>query len=131
MAAQPPTNEGSPVKVNVSLFVVSLSQLEQSASGSFRAQLYLRQRWVDPRLSTQNKASNSTFLDNLNGHQSTDGRTINLRGKEVEKIWKPDTFIPNVRSMAHQQLISSSMGGRDAEFCKVDRITGEVFISKM
>lgn len=131
MAAQPPTNEGSPVKVNVSLFVVSLSQLEQSASGSFRAQLYLRQRWVDPRLSTQNKASNSTFLDNLNGHQSTDGRTINLRGKEVEKIWKPDTFIPNVRSMAHQQLISSSMGGGDAEFCKVDQITGEVFISKM
>lgn len=110
--------------MNISLYVISISELNESPSGSFRAQMYLRQKWRDNRFNgLESFLKKDPSLSGISKNNK-----LHLRKEQVQQIWTPDTFVPNVRSLHHHPLIIS---GKDAEFCIVDLATKEVFISKM
>jgi cation transporter family protein len=70
-----PPSSGNPLRVNISVVLLSLSSPDES-SLHYEVEFLMHQRWIDPRL-TQNNHSRNTFLNGL--HHHTD-------------IWKPDIY---------------------------------------
>ena len=75
---RPFAEEGKPVVVECSLYVARAYNFDE-VDHEFKADLYFRQKWTDPRLTFTAKNANDSFKSNH---------------KLAEKIWTPDTFFP-------------------------------------
>jgi len=74
---------GEPVVVGLSIYLLAVSAL-QEAEMQVSVQMYFRQFWRDPRLQYDARGQNRMLF-----------------GQEtLNKIWKPDTFIVNQKSVA-------------------------------
>jgi len=70
-----PPSSGAPLRVNISVVLLSLSSPDES-SLHYEVEFLMHQKWVDPRLAQKNHSSYS-FLNGLHHHKD---------------IWKPDIY---------------------------------------
>ena len=83
--ASPTTARGIPTNVTIELFFNSISIID-SWNMDYHADVYLTQRWSDPRLSHSDIKSHFTISD----------------PPTVRKIWKPTVFFPTAKSASFQ-----------------------------
>lgn len=99
------------VLVNVSMHIIDINLVSEE-SMNFQIDFYLRQIWMDKRLSSSMNQQNSNY-------------PYLLGSKFLETIWHPDTFISTAKSINQHSYGTFSDGN-----CMV-RIhdDGEVFYS--
>ncbi|XP_048585190.1 gamma-aminobutyric acid receptor subunit alpha-6 isoform X2 [Nematostella vectensis] len=83
---RPSTPDGGPLQVVVDLVIISMSSLDDN-NMEYTISFYLRQTWHDPLL-RYNKSS----LVNAASYAT-------LNYALVDKIWKPDTYLENVKKI--------------------------------
>ncbi|KAI0231536.1 Glycine receptor subunit alpha-3 [Lamellibrachia satsuma] len=83
-----PNIDGPPVVVRCSFSIISFGPFSE-VNMDYRLNIYLRQKWVDPRLTFRR------FGD-------TDHVLVSV--KDIERIWKPDLFFPNENSAAFHHV---------------------------
>jgi len=86
----------SPINVNVNTYIRGITGLD-TEKGRLKLQLTFRQSWTDER------------LESVCADAQGDGACAALMGKDVEKLWMPDTFFRNeIESHIHQDLVQNN-----------------------
>ncbi|ODM92463.1 Gamma-aminobutyric acid receptor subunit beta [Orchesella cincta] len=100
---------GTPVAVNVSMHVLSISEIDVSKM-TFTISFFVRQMWVDPRLS-------------FNSRRNIDTITLDASTSERLPLWIPDTFFVNeLMAVNHEILVRN-------QFCRISQ-DGSVLLSR-
>ncbi|KAI8499711.1 hypothetical protein Bbelb_227620 [Branchiostoma belcheri] len=86
-----PSFGGPPVEVEMSMTISSIDQISE-VNMDYTITVFLRQYWKDERLAFAGS-----------------NHSLSLDGRLAEKLWVPDTFIPNAKeSFLHKQYIVTS-----------------------
>ncbi|KAK7794553.1 hypothetical protein R5R35_009673 [Gryllus longicercus] len=81
---RPPSPKGQPVTVDVSIYVVDINSINVEDM-DFRIDMFVRQRWAEPRL----RMPNDIFEE---GDDS-----VTLPSEFVDNLWQPDPYILNAK----------------------------------
>ncbi|XP_078576472.1 gamma-aminobutyric acid receptor subunit beta-3-like [Branchiostoma floridae x Branchiostoma japonicum] len=87
-----PSFDSDPVEVNMSMTISSIDQISE-VNMDYTITVFLRQYWKDERLAFSNAK-----------------KSLSLDGRLAEKLWVPDTFIPNAKeSFMHKVTVDNRL----------------------